>query len=72
MPCMHHLALHAHGRNKHRCYVHHVVSRAPRNATNGPIFLYHTYDSSFVLMCKNDKIVARNVGPKCKGGKTCI
>jgi hypothetical protein len=32
--------------------------------------LYHTYDASYVLVCKNDKVVARNVGPKCKGGKT--
>jgi hypothetical protein len=63
---------HAHGRNRHRRYVHHVVSRAPGNTTNGPTMLYHTYDASFVLMCKNDKVVARNVGPKCKGGKTCI
>jgi hypothetical protein len=47
---------HAHGRNRHRHYVHHVVSHAPRNATNGPIMLYHTYDASFVLMCKNDKV----------------
>jgi hypothetical protein len=34
--------------------------------------LYHTYDASFVLMCKNDKIFARNLGPKCKRDKTCI
>jgi hypothetical protein len=32
---------HAHGRNRHRRYVHH----APRNATNGPTMLYHTYDA---------------------------
>jgi hypothetical protein len=63
---------HVHGRNIHRCYVHHVVSHAPRNATNGPTMVYHTYDASFVLMCKNNKVVARNVGTKCKRGKTCI
>jgi hypothetical protein len=63
---------HAHGRNRHKHYVHRVVSRAPRNAMNGPTMLYHTYDASYVLICKNDKVVARNVGPKCKGGKTCI
>jgi hypothetical protein len=34
--------------------------------------LYHTYDASFVLMCKNGKVVARNLGPKCKRDKTCI
>jgi hypothetical protein len=62
----------AHGRIRPRRYVHHVVSHAPRNASNGPTMLYHTYDASFVLMCKNDKVVARNLGPKCKRGKTCI
>jgi hypothetical protein len=63
---------HDHGRNRPRRHAHHVVSNAPRNASSGPIILYQTYDASFVLMCKNDKVVARNVGPKCKGGKTCI
>jgi hypothetical protein len=61
---------HAHGRNRPRR--HHDVSHVSRNATNGPTILYHTYDASFVLMCKNDKVVARNVRPKCKGGKTGI
>jgi hypothetical protein len=65
-------SLYAHGRNRPRRHVHHVVSHAPRNASNGPTMLYHTYDASFVLMCKNDKVVARNLGPKCKRDKTCI
>jgi hypothetical protein len=34
--------------------------------------LYQTCDASFVLLCKNDKVVARSVGPKCKRDKTCI
>jgi hypothetical protein len=34
--------------------------------------LYQIYDASFVLLCKNDKVVARNLGPKCKRYKTCI
>jgi hypothetical protein len=34
--------------------------------------LYQTYDASFVLLCKNDKVVARSLGPKCKRDKTCI
>jgi hypothetical protein len=55
---------HAHGRNRPRRHVHHVGSHAPRNASNGPIMLYHTYNASFVLMCKNDKVVARNLEPK--------
>jgi hypothetical protein len=62
----------AHGRNRHWRHVHHVASHAPRNASNGPTILYQTYDASFVLMCKNDKVVARNLGPKCKRDKTCI
>jgi hypothetical protein len=61
-----------HGRSRPRRRVHHVVSHAPRNASNGPTMLYRTYDASYVLHCKNDKVVAKNVGPKCKGGKTCI
>jgi hypothetical protein len=34
--------------------------------------IYHTYDASFVIMCKNGKVVVRNLGPKCKRDKTCI
>jgi hypothetical protein len=62
----------AHGWNIPRRYVHHAASHVPRNAPNGPIMLYQTYDASFVLMCKNDKVVASNLGPKCKRDKTCI
>jgi hypothetical protein len=61
----------AHGRNRPRCHVHHAASHAPRNASNGPIMLYRTYNASFVLLFKNDKVVARNLGPKCKRDKTC-
>jgi hypothetical protein len=63
---------HVHNRNRPRRHVHHVVSNAPRNASSGPTILYRTYDASYVLVCKNDKVVARNLGPKCKRGKTCI
>jgi hypothetical protein len=34
--------------------------------------LYQTYYASFVLLCKNDKVVARSLGPKCKRDQTCI
>jgi hypothetical protein len=60
----------AHGRNRPRR--HHVASHVPRNASNGPTLLYQTYDASFVLLCKNDKVVARSLGLKCKRDKTCI
>jgi hypothetical protein len=26
----------------------------------------------YVLSCKNEKVVARKMGSKCKGDKTCI
>jgi hypothetical protein len=60
-----------HDRSRPRRHIHHA-SHVPRNAFKGPTMLYHTYDASYVLLCKNDKVVARNMGPKCKGGKTCI
>jgi hypothetical protein len=63
---------HVHGRSRPRRHVHHVVSSAPINASNGPTMLYRTYYASYVLICKNDKVVAKNLGPKCKKGKTCI
>ena len=60
----------AHGRNRPRH--HHVASHAPRKASNGLTMLYQTCDASFVLLCKNDKVVARSLGPKCMRDKTCI
>jgi hypothetical protein len=42
------------------------------NASNGPSILFHTFDASYVIHCKNDRIVATNVGPKCNKGKPCI
>jgi hypothetical protein len=61
-----------HGRSRSRRRVYHVVSHAYMNAYNGPTLFYCTYDASYVLHCKNDKVVAKNVGPRYKGGKTCI
>jgi hypothetical protein len=58
------------GRNRPRH--NHVVSHAPRRVCNGPTTVYHTCDTSFVLSCKNAKVVARKLGSKCKGDKTCI
>jgi hypothetical protein len=63
-------SFHAHGRRRPRR--HHITSHVPRNASNGPTMLYQTYDASFVLLCKNDKVVAKSLGPKCKRDKTCI
>jgi hypothetical protein len=60
----------AHGRNRPRR--HHAASHAPSRASAGPTMLYQTCDASFILTCKNDKVVARSLGPKCKRDKTCI
>jgi hypothetical protein len=59
-----------HGRSRTRH--HHVASHVPRNASNGPTILYQIHDASFVLLCNNDEVVARSLGPKCKKVKTCI
>jgi hypothetical protein len=65
-----HAYLYAHGRNRPRR--HHVAPHVPRKASTGPTMFYQTCDASFVLLCKNDKVVARSLGPKCKRNKTCI
>jgi hypothetical protein len=52
----------------------HAVSHAPKdsNASHGPSILFRTFDAFYAINFKNDRIVATNVGPKCKKGKTCI
>jgi hypothetical protein len=59
-----------HGRSRPRR--NHVVSHAPRRMCNEPSTVYHSCNTSFVLSCKNAKVVARKLGSKCKGDKTCI
>jgi hypothetical protein len=60
----------AYDRNRPRR--NHVVSHASRKACTGPTPVYHACNASFVLSCKNAKVVARKLGSKCKGDKTCI
>jgi hypothetical protein len=48
------------------------VSHAPRKVYNGSTTVFHAYNTKFVLSCKNEKVIAKKVGPKCKGDKTCI
>ena len=60
----------AYGRNRPKR--NHVVSHAPRRTYNGPTTVFHTCNTSFVLLCKNAKVVARKLGSKCKGDKMCI
>jgi hypothetical protein len=49
-----------------------VVSHMPRKMCNEPTTVFHACNTSFVLSCKNAKVVARELGSKCKGDKTCI
>jgi hypothetical protein len=57
-----------HGRPRKINVVHHV----PRRVCNEPSTIYHACNTSFTLLCKNHKVVARKLGSKCKGDKTCI
>jgi hypothetical protein len=59
-----------HGRSKPRR--NHVVHHVPRKVCNEPSTMYHACNTSFAICCKNEKVVARNLGSKCKGDKTCI
>jgi hypothetical protein len=58
------------GRNRPR--PNHVVSHAPRKTCTGPNTVYHACNASFVPSYKNAKVVARKLGSKCNGDKTCI
>jgi hypothetical protein len=50
----------------------HVVHHVPRKVCNEPYTIYHVCNTSFAICCKNEKVVARKLGSKCKGDKTCI
>jgi hypothetical protein len=59
-----------HGRSRPRR--NYAPSHAPRKVCNGPTTVYQVCNASFVLSCKNAKVVARKLGSKCKGDKTFI
>jgi hypothetical protein len=59
-----------HGRSRPRR--NNVVPHVPRRMCNEPSTIYHACNTSFVLLHKNAKVVARKLGSKCKGDKTCI
>jgi hypothetical protein len=48
------------------------VSHAPRKVCNGSTTMFHACNAKFILSCKNKKVIAKKVGAKCKGDKTCI
>jgi hypothetical protein len=65
----------AHGRSRPRHNVAHARScNVPnaRNTSHGPSISYRTFDDSYVLYCMSGKVVASHVGPRNKGGKTCV
>jgi hypothetical protein len=57
-----------HGRNMPRKNVTHV----PRKIVNEPSTIYHACNASFAICRKDKKVIARKLGVKCKGDKTCI
>jgi hypothetical protein len=57
-----------HGRNIPMKNVAHV----PRKVCNEPSTIYHACKTSFAICCKNKKVIAKKLGAKCKGDKTCI
>jgi hypothetical protein len=59
-----------HGRNRPRRS--NVVPHVPRRMCNESSTIYHACNTSFALLCKNEKVVARKLGSKRKGDKTCI
>ncbi len=49
-----------------------VVHNAPRKVVNEPSEIYCALNASFAICRKDKKIVARKLGARCKGDKTCI
>jgi hypothetical protein len=47
------------------------VANVPRKI-NEPSTIYHACNASFAICRKDKKVVARKLGAKCKGDKTCI
>jgi hypothetical protein len=58
-----------HSRNMPR---NNVVHHVPKKMQNKSATVFHACNTDFVLSCKNKKVVARKLGAKCKGDKTCI
>ena len=55
--------------------IHHVPRKnvhLSRKANNEPSTIYHACNASFAICRKDKKVIARKLGAKCKGEKTCI
>jgi hypothetical protein len=58
-----------HGREMSR---ENVIHHVPRKIVNEPSTIYHACNASFAICRKDRKVIARKLGAKCKGDKTCI
>jgi hypothetical protein len=66
-----------HDRNMARKNViHHLPRRnvvhVPRKVSDEHSTIYHACNASFAICRKDKKVIARKLGAKCKGDKTCI
>jgi hypothetical protein len=48
------------------------VVHVPRNVSNKHSTIHHACNASFAICRKDKKVIARKLGAKCKGDKTCI
>jgi hypothetical protein len=48
------------------------IAHAPRKVMNEPSTIFHTCNASFAICRKDKKVIARKLGARCKGDKTCI
>jgi hypothetical protein len=49
-----------------------VTHHMPRRNVHELSTIYHACNASFAICRKDKKVVARKLGAKCKGDKTCI
>ena len=65
-----------HDRDLLRKNIHHVprknIVHVPRKVINEPSTIFHTCNASFAICRKDKKVIARKLGARCKGDKTCI
>jgi hypothetical protein len=57
--------------SKHSTHVK-MPKKKTHAASNEPIISFQTFDASYVLTNKSGKVVAKYVGAKHKGSKTCV
>jgi hypothetical protein len=48
------------------------IVHVPRKVMNEPSTIYYACNASFAICRKDKKLIARKLGAKCKGDKTCI